>query len=184
MLVRGRQRRKVRRTGARSNRPTARSAPARVLEVNGDKALVQLFESSQRPQHCQQQGALPGPRYGAERVAWICWAACSTAWAARATAARRLSPKSAWTSTARRINPAARDYPSEFIQTGISAIDGLNTLVRGQKLPDVLGLAACPTHSWRRRSRVRPRCWAADSSKFAVVFGAIGITFEEADFFI
>ena len=82
------------------------------------------------------------------------------------------------------MNPAARDYPHEFIQTGISAIDGLNTLVRGQKLPDILGLRPAPRHSWRRRSRVRPRCWATTRANFAVVFAAMGITFEEADFFI
>ena len=51
------------------------------------------------------------------------------------------------------MNPAARDYPNEFIQTGISTIDGLNTLVRGQKLP------VCPTPTWLRRSPVRRRCW-------------------------
>ena len=79
-------------------------------------------------------------------------------------------------------NPAARDYPNEFIQTGISAIDGLNTLVRGQKLPIFSGsglphaeLAA----QIARQSKVR-----GDETNFAVVFAAIGITFEEADFFI
>ena len=58
------------------------------------------------------------------------------------------------------MNPAARDYPSEFIQTGISAIDGLNTLVRGQKLPVFSGSRVCRTRNWPRRLRVRPRCWA------------------------
>ena len=79
------------------------------------------------------------------------------------------------------INPAARDYPAEFIQTGISAIDGLNTLVRGQKLPIFSGsglphaeLAA----QIARQARVRGK-----DEKFAVVFAAIGITFEEAEFF-
>nr|WP_072514602.1 V-type ATP synthase subunit B [Ndongobacter massiliensis] len=80
------------------------------------------------------------------------------------------------------INPYARQYPSEFIQTGISAIDGLNTLVRGQKLPIFSGnglphnrLAA----QIARQARVRGK-----DEKFAVVFGAMGITFEEAQFFI
>ena len=57
------------------------------------------------------------------------------------------------------MNPAARDYPNEFIQTGVSAIDGLNTLVRGQKLPIFSGFRPAPRHSWRRRSPVRRRCW-------------------------
>ena len=54
------------------------------------------------------------------------------------------------------MNPAARNYPQEFIQTGISAIDGLNTLVRGQKLP-IFPPADCPTPSLRRRSPARRR---------------------------
>jgi V/A-type H+-transporting ATPase subunit B len=80
------------------------------------------------------------------------------------------------------MNPAARDYPNEFIQTGVSAIDGLNTLVRGQKLPIFSGsglphaeLAA----QIARQSKVRNA-----ESNFAVVFAAIGITYEEADFFV
>ena len=56
------------------------------------------------------------------------------------------------------MNPAARDYPHEFIQTGVSAIDGLNTLVRGQKLPDLLRLRPAPRTTWPPRSPVRPRC--------------------------
>ena len=58
------------------------------------------------------------------------------------------------------MNPAARNYPQEFIQTGVSAIDGLNTLVRGQKLPDFLGQRPAARQSWRRRLRARPRCAA------------------------
>jgi len=79
-------------------------------------------------------------------------------------------------------NPAARDYPNEFIQTGISAIDGLNTLVRGQKLPIFSGSGLPHTElaaQIARQSKVR-----GDETNFAVVFAAIGITFEEADFFI
>ena len=80
------------------------------------------------------------------------------------------------------INPTARDYPNEFIQTGISAIDGMNTLVRGQKLPIFSGsglphpeLAA----QIARQSKVR-----GTGEDFAVVFAAMGITFEEANFFL
>lgn len=86
------------------------------------------------------------------------------------------------------INPSARDYPNDFIQTGISTIDGLNTLVRGQKLPIFSG-AGLP-HSRiaaqiARQAKVRTQ---ADnphkSSSFAIIFAAMGITFEEAEFFI
>ncbi|MFY9296334.1 MAG: V-type ATP synthase subunit B [Caldicoprobacterales bacterium] len=80
------------------------------------------------------------------------------------------------------INPAARDYPSEFIQTGISAIDGLNTLVRGQKLPVFSG-SGLP-HAQLAAQIARQAKVLGGESRFAVVFAAIGITFEEADFFI
>ena len=77
------------------------------------------------------------------------------------------------------MNPR-RDYPNEFIQTGISAIDGLNTLVRGQKLP-IFGFdRPIPTGG----SDCPPSQGLDDSGKFAVVFAAMGITFEEADYFI
>ena len=80
------------------------------------------------------------------------------------------------------INPVARDYPSEFIQTGVSAIDGLNTLVRGQKLPIFSG-SGLP-HAELAAQIARQATVLGDDEKFAVVFGAIGITFEEAQFFI
>ena len=80
------------------------------------------------------------------------------------------------------INPYARDYPSEFIQTGFSAVDGLNTLVRGQKLPIFSG-SGLP-HSRIAAQIARQARVLKTGEKFAVVFGAMGITFEEAHFFI
>ena len=80
------------------------------------------------------------------------------------------------------INPTARDYPNEFIQTGISAIDGLNTLVRGQKLP-IFSASGLP-HADLAAQIARQAKVLGTDSRFAVVFAAIGITFEEADFFI
>ena len=80
------------------------------------------------------------------------------------------------------MNPVARNYPSEFIQTGISSIDGLNTLVRGQKLPIFSGSGLPHTHlaaQIANQSTVR-----GTNEQFAVVFGAIGITFEESNFFV
>ena len=80
------------------------------------------------------------------------------------------------------INPYARDYPDDFIQTGISTIDGLNTLSRGQKLPFFSG-AGLP-HSRLAAQVARQARVLKKEERFAVVFGALGITYEEAEFFI
>ncbi|MCK4264605.1 MAG: V-type ATP synthase subunit B [Candidatus Aminicenantes bacterium] len=80
------------------------------------------------------------------------------------------------------INPQARDYPSEFIQTGISSIDGMNPLVRGQKLPLFSG-SGLP-HARIAAQNARQAKVLGKEEKFAVVFGGMGITFEEANFFI
>ena len=80
------------------------------------------------------------------------------------------------------INPVSRDYPSEFIQTGISTIDGLNTLVRGQKLPIFSGNGL--PHNQVAAQIARQARVLSDYEGFAVVFAAIGITFEEAQFFM
>ncbi|MBS4960679.1 MAG: V-type ATP synthase subunit B [Clostridiales bacterium] len=80
------------------------------------------------------------------------------------------------------MNPAARNYPSEFIQTGVSAIDGLNTLVRGQKLPIFSG-SGLP-HAKLAAQIARQAKVLGSDANFAVVFAAIGITFEESEFFV
>jgi len=80
------------------------------------------------------------------------------------------------------INPYSREYPNDFIQTGISAIDGLNTLVRGQKLPIFSG-SGLP-HSMLASQIVKQAKVLGEEEKFSVIFGAMGITFEEAEFFI
>ena len=80
------------------------------------------------------------------------------------------------------MNPVARNYPQEFIQTGISAIDGLNTLVRGQKLP-IFSCSGLP-HAQLGAQIARQATVLGDNQQFAVVFAAIGITFEESEFFI
>ncbi|MEK9165379.1 MAG: V-type ATP synthase subunit B [Patescibacteria group bacterium] len=81
------------------------------------------------------------------------------------------------------INPYARDYPNDFIQTGISTIDGLNTLVRGQKLPIFSGAGLPHSEIAAQIARQAKVISTADKDDFAVVFGAMGITFEEAKFF-
>ena len=80
------------------------------------------------------------------------------------------------------MNPAARSYPEEFIQTGVSAIDGLNTLVRGQKLP-IFSASGLPHAQLAAQIARQAKVLGKDES-FAVVFAAMGITFEESDFFV
>ena len=80
------------------------------------------------------------------------------------------------------MNPVARAYPQEFIQTGVSAIDGLNTLVRGQKLP-IFSASGLP-HNNLAAQIARQAKVLGKNEKFAVVFGAMGITFEESNFFV
>ncbi len=80
------------------------------------------------------------------------------------------------------MNPAARAYPQEFIQTGVSAIDGLNTLVRGQKLP-IFSASGLP-HAQLAAQIARQAKVRGTSEPFAVVFAAMGITFEESNFFV
>lgn len=80
------------------------------------------------------------------------------------------------------MNPVARNYPQEFIQTGISAIDGLNTLVRGQKLP-IFSASGLP-HAKLAAQIARQAKVRGTAEPFAVVFAAVGITFEESQFFV
>lgn len=80
------------------------------------------------------------------------------------------------------MNPVARRYPQEFIQTGVSAIDGLNTLVRGQKLP-IFSASGLP-HAQLASQIARQAKVRGTDEQFAVVFGAMGITFEESEYFI
>ena len=80
------------------------------------------------------------------------------------------------------MNPAARNYPQEFIQTGVSAIDGLNTLVRGQKLP-IFSASGLP-HAKLAAQIARQAKVRGTDEPFAVVFAAMGITFEESNYFV
>ena len=86
------------------------------------------------------------------------------------------------------INPYSREYPEEFIQTGVSAIDGMNTLVRGQKLP-IFSASGLPHNDLalqiaRQASVPEEDAGGEDGSEFAVIFGAMGITAEEANEFM
>ena len=161
--------------------PTGEVRRCKVLEVDRDRAVVQLFDSSSGINlaeskvrflgHGMQLGVSPdmlgrvfdgmgrpiddGPEILADKYEDI---------------------------NGLPMNPAARDYPSEFIQTGISAIDGLNTLVRGQKLPIFSG-SGLP-HANLAAQIARQAKVLGTSDPFAVVFAAIGITFEESEYFV
>ena len=161
--------------------PSGEVRRGQVLEVEGDKALVQVFEGATgidvpsakirfmghgitidlSPEILGRVfGGLGRPRDGGPAI----------------IPDRRVDVNGA------PINPYAREYPDEFIQTGVSPIDGLNTLVRGQKLPIFSG-SGLP-HNRLAAQIVRQARVLGTSEPFAVVFGAMGITFEEAEFFI
>ena len=153
----------------------------RVLELDGDKALVQLFEGSQGLQISESKARFLGR--GIElSVSEDMLGRVFDGMGEPIDGGPRIIAEKRMDINGEPINPAARDYPSEFIQTGISAIDGLNTLVRGQKLPIFSG-SGLP-HAQLAAQIARQAKVIGSDSRFAVVFAAIGITFEEADFFI
>ncbi len=153
----------------------------KVLEINRDKAVVQLFENSQGLQISSAKARFLGHSQNL---------ACSRDMLGRVfdgmgnprDGGAPVIPDKVLDINGEPINPAARDYPDEFIQTGISAIDGLNTLVRGQKLP-VFSMSGLP-HAELAAQIARQAKVRGTDSKFAVVFAAIGITFEEAQYFV
>ena len=106
----------------------------KVLEVNGDKALVQLFEGSQGLKISESRAKFLGHSIELA-VAPDMLGRVFDGMGRPKDGGPALIPVKRMDINGAPINPAARDYPSEFIQTGVSAIDGLNTLVRGQKLP-------------------------------------------------
>lgn len=153
----------------------------KVLEINGDKALVQLFESSQGLKIATSKARFLG-RSIELAVSYDMLGRVFDGMGEPIDNGPAIIPEKRMDINGAPINPAARDYPEEFIQTGISAIDGLNTLVRGQKLPVFSG-SGLP-HANLAAQIARQAKVLGSESNFAVVFAAVGITFEEADFFI
>ncbi len=153
----------------------------KVLEINGDNALVQLFESSHGLKISDSTARFLGRGIELNLSMDIMGRVFSGMGEPR-DGGPAVIPELRRNINGEPMNPAARDYPSEFIQTGISAIDGLNTLVRGQKLPVFSG-SGLP-HARLATQIARQAKVLGKDEKFAVVFGAIGITFEEAEFFI
>ena len=161
--------------------PNGEVRRCKVLEVDGDSAVVQLFESAQGINLAEskvrflghpQQLAVSGDMLG--RV--------FNGMGSPIDGGPELLADRHMDINGLPMNPAARAYPAEFIQTGVSTIDGLNTLVRGQKLPIFSGSGlphAALAAQIARQARV-----LGDNETFAVVFAAIGITFEESEYFI
>ena len=161
--------------------PNGEVRRCKVLEVEGSKAVVQLFESAQGINLAEskvrflghpQQLAVSEDMLG--RVFNGMGNPIDGGPAILADAHKDINGLP--------MNPAARAYPAEFIQTGVSTIDGLNTLVRGQKLPIFSG-SGLP-HANLAAQIARQAKVPGDEGKFAVVFAAIGITFEESEFFV
>lgn len=153
----------------------------KVLEVNGDTAFVQLFESSTGINLAESKVRFLGKSldFG---VSPDILGRVFSGMGRPIDGGPEIIPDKRLDINGAPINPAARDYPAEFIQTGVSAIDGLNTLVRGQKLPIFSGSGLPHANlavQIARQAKVR-----GTDSKFAVVFAAVGITFEDAEFFI
>lgn len=153
----------------------------RVLEVDGQNVLVQLFESStginladSKVRFLGRQMELGVSRDMLGRV--------FDGLGRPIDGGPEILPEKRLNTNGLPMNPSARAYPQEFIQTGISAIDGLNTLVRGQKLP-IFSASGLPHANLAaqiaRQAKVRGK-----NEQFAVVFAAMGITFEESDFFV
>ena len=153
----------------------------KVLEVNGDTALVQLFESATGINLSDSKVRFLGKSldFG---VSPDILGRVFSGMGKPIDNGPDIIPEKRLDIDGAPLNPAAREYPAEFIQTGVSAIDGLNTLVRGQKLPIFSGSGLPHANlavQIARQAKVR-----GTDSKFAVVFAAIGITFEDAEFFI
>ena len=162
--------------------PNGELRRCRVLEVNGSNVLVQLFEPSQginlahsKVRFTGHSLRLPVSRDMLGRV--------FSGMGEPIDGGPKLIPEDTPDINGSPINPAARNYPNEFIQTGISTIDGLNTLVRGQKLPIFSG-SGLPHANLAAQIARQATVRGDGASQFAVVFAAVGITYEEADFFI
>lgn len=152
-----------------------------VLEVSEDKAMVQIFEGPAginiKETKVRFQGKPLSLDVSEDMVGRI-----FDGMGRAIDNGPEIIPEKSLDINGQAINPVARDYPDEFIQTGISAIDHLNTLVRGQKLPVFSG-SGLP-HKELAAQIARQATVLNNDDKFAVVFAAMGITFEEAEYFM
>ncbi|NBI61659.1 V-type ATP synthase subunit B [Clostridiales bacterium] len=153
----------------------------KVLEVNGSDVLVQLFESSAGINLQDSKVSFLGHSQELA-VSEDMLGRVFSGMGRPIDGGPELIPDKTLDINGLPMNPSARVYPDEFIQTGVSAIDGLNTLVRGQKLPIFSG-SGLP-HAKLAAQIARQAKVLKGESNFAVVFCAIGITFEESDYFV
>ncbi len=153
----------------------------RVLEVTSEAALVQLFERASElgPEGVRVKFLGRGIQLG---VSEDMLGRAFDGWGKARDGGVEVIPEKRLDIGGNPINPEARAYPVEFIQTGVSAIDGLNTLSRGQKLPIFSG-AGLP-HAQLAAQITRQARVLAKEEEFGVVFAAMGITYEEANFFL
>ena len=161
--------------------PDGEKRRCRVLEVDGQNALVQLFESAaginlanSKVRFLGRSMELPVSPDMLSRV--------FDGLGRPIDGGPDILPDKRLDVNGTPMNPAARNYPQEFIQTGVSAIDGLNTLVRGQKLP-IFSASGLP-HANLAAQIARQAAVRNDDTPFAVVFAAMGITFEESNYFV
>ena len=170
--------------------PNGEVRRCKVLEVEGDRAVVQLFESAQGINLAESKVRFLGhPQQLA--VSEDMLGRVFNGMGMPIDGGPAILAEEHKDINGLPMNPAARAYPAEFIQTGVSTIDGLNTLVRGQKLPIFSGsglphapLAAQLPHAPLAAQIARQARVLGDDETFAVVFAAIGITFEESEYFI
>ena len=161
--------------------PNGETRRCKVLEINGTNALVQLFEDSAGINLADSKVRFLGR--GMELpVSPDMLSRVFDGLGRPIDGGPEIIPEKRMDINGRPMNPAARNYPQEFIQTGVSAIDGLNTLVRGQKLP-IFSASGLP-HANLAAQIARQAAVLGDNEQFAVVFAAMGITFEESNFFI
>ncbi|GEM01290.1 V/A-type H+-transporting ATPase subunit B [Halolactibacillus halophilus] len=152
-----------------------------VLEVDGDKAMVQIFEGPSGINIKDTKVRFRGKPLSID-VSEDMVGRVFNGLGEPMDDGPDIIPETSLDVNGQAINPIARDYPDEFIQTGISAIDHLNTLVRGQKLPVFSG-SGLP-HKELAAQIARQASVLNSDEKFAVVFAAMGITFDEAEFFM
>lgn len=153
----------------------------KVLEIDGGNALVQLFENATGINLAESKVRFLG-RTMELGVSLDMLSRVFDGLGRPIDDGPEILPESRLDINGLPMNPAARTYPQEFIQTGVSAIDGLNTLVRGQKLP-IFSASGLP-HAELAAQIARQAKVRGTNEPFAVVFAAMGITFEEANFFI
>lgn len=153
----------------------------KVLEIDGSNALVQLFESATGINPATSKVRFSG-RAMELGVSPDMLSRVFDGLGRPIDDGPEILPEKRMDINGLPMNPAARNYPQEFIETGVSAIDGLNTLVRGQKLP-IFSASGLP-HAQLAAQIARQAKVRGTDEPFAVVFAALGITYEESDYFV